>query len=268
LAKVTLKGLSFQETYGKDISGRIFVDLTSADGTNQALKNAYNKHIEEVSARLVNLTARKVDADVRKFYNEGVTSIQKFLKTGIPGRSDGTTLIPPKTLGLSNPSASIGTGKWKSFSPRYYKAKSKRYKKTRNLFWVRRSEGGLSAKFDAFADAHKSDVNDTTAVVVLKPAGKKGSRVNTFRYALTFTLPNPAVGQGYFKKLFQRSFFLGDPYAGEGFGLTGGLEVLGYLEGAPNSRFSKHRPFIARVMASKGRAFKTSITKLIKTQAI
>ena len=268
MAKVELKGLSFQQIYGKQISGRILVDLQSGGGGNKQLLSSYNKHIVDVSERLVNITARKIDVEVRQTYNSGISSVQAFLKTGIPGNADGTSLQSPGTLSLSGPSGSIGIAGWKPFSTRYYNTKSKQFSKTKNLFWVRRATGGLSARFGVFAGPHKSAVTRAATVVVLQTKGKKGSRVNTFRYALTFTLPLPAAGQGYLKKLLQESFFTGTAYRGEGSGLTGGLEVLGYLEGKPNIKFAKHRPFIAAVMANRGRGFKKSIAKLIKTQAL
>jgi len=269
LSKVTLKGLSFQETFGKDVTGRILVDFSSAGGGNKPLLAGYNKHIEKVSKNLAVLTSDKIDTEVRQTYNSGISAIQAFLKTGIPGNADGDALSSPGSLSLSNPKGSVGVARWKPLSKRYYATKSKHFSKSKNLFWKRRAAGGLSAKFGVFAGRHKSIVTRASAAaVVLKDRGKKGSKVDTLRYALTFSLPEPSVGRGYFKKLLQESFFTGVAYKGEGSDLTDGLEVLGYLEGKPSTKFAKHQTFIAAVMANRGRGFKRSVATLIKTQAL
>lgn len=255
MAKVTIKGASFQKTYKDSISGKLFIDLVSGDGgKNKGLNFSYNKHLTEVTGRIANLVGRAVDKDVRKEYNAGISKIQEYLKTGIKGEPDGTTLGPP----ASNPG-------WSPLGARYYRGKPK---PTRNKFWVRRASNSLSGKFGAFAGTHKSAVTNTTTVVNFDPEGKRVFSNKVFRYNLVFTMPTPHKGEGYFKELLQDSFFNGKAHTGYGYGLDGGLEVLGYIEGAPREKFSKHRPFIAKVMAERGRAFLEMTNYRLKNQVI
>lgn len=255
MARVTIKGASFQRVYREAIAGKLFIDLTSeGSGPNKGLNRTYGKHIKKVTERVANLVARAVDKDVRKEYNAGISAVQKYLKTGIEGVPDGITLGAP-----------VSHQSWSALGKKYYNRKPSA---TRNNFWVRRSAKGLSGRFGAFAGTHKGAVTNTSTVVNFNEEGKRVFSNKVFRYSLVFTLPTPHKGEGYFKKLLQDSFFNGEAHVGYGHGLDGGLEVLGYIEGLPRKKPNKHRPFIAELMASRGRAFLEITNRRLKTQVI
>jgi len=265
LAKVTFNKSAFQETFSKNFTGRFLLDFSAAGATKKTpLNQAFLKSIGKITDKLAQQTAENLQDQTRKFYNEGISEVQAFLKTGIEGVSQANTIGAPKALRVS--SGTIDVSEWKSLSPGYFKRKPL---KTRRFFWKRRSTGGLSASFGYFAGAHKSAVTRTTTVVVLNDKRPSVAGGTVYRYDLTFTLPKPHQGQAYFTKLFQKSFLLGKPYEGAGFGLKGGLVTLGYLEGSRKGSSSQvHRPFIAKVMAKKGNALKARIDQIIRTQVI
>lgn len=269
MTKVILKSANFQKTYSKNVSGRILIDLASSQGKNIRLNKDYNKHIGLISKKLAELAGEKLNLQVKDAYKGAIGGVQELLKTGIKGSPSGDTLTSPGGIKLANPTGSIGIRGWKAFHPEYYKYKGRAYKKTQNRFWVRRAAGGLSAQFGAFAGRHKGAVTNTKVVVVLNTRGKTniGRGIDkVFRYDLTFTLPQ--IKHGYLKELLQDSFLLGKPYTGKGYGLPGEFAVLGYLEGEPSKKFSKHRPFIARLMATRGNAMKAKIAKQLKSQVL
>ena len=270
MAKVTLKGLSFQKTYSKDVSGRILIDLQSTQGKNIRLSKDYDKHLKAVTSKMVEFAGAQLNTTVKQSYKAAITNIQEVLKTGVKGSPSSGTLASPNSIKLANPSGSVGISKWRDLHEKYYKYKGRYFKNNQNNFWVRRSAGGLSAKFGAFAGQHKGAVTNTKAsIVLLNTRGKTnvGRGIDrVFRYDLTFTLP--PIKHGYLKELLQDSFLLGKPYRGVGYDLPDSLAVLGYLEGAPSKKFSKHRPFIAQVMSSRGNALKAKIARQIKSQVL
>lgn len=265
LAKVTLKGVSPQKVWGKDIAGRLHVDLHAP---GKKLSRDYDEHLSGsdgkggIAGRLTNLVARKVEKDVRAHYNRAITDIQSKLNAGIEGGRTGETLAPPQSVRAGRSSIK-GLG-WKALSKRYYKRK---IRKSKNFFW--RNTGSLSAQFGSFAGTHKSAVTRKSADVVTLTTKGKQAYNRRYRYNITFELPVPHTGEGYFKELLQFSFFEGKPYEGKGYGLPeGGLAVLGYLEGTPSVRKNKYRPFIAKVMASRGLAFRKIVERSIRNQVI
>lgn len=269
MGKVILKGARFQQVYRKDISGRILIDLSSSQGKNVRLSKDYDEHLKVVTEKIAKLASKTLNTQVKEAYNAGISNIQEVLKTGVAGQPSGATLSGPASIKLSNPSGSVGISKWKDLHEQYYKYKGRYFNKNRNKFWVRRSAGGLSAQFGSFAGQHKGAVSRTKTVVVLNTRGKKniGRGIDrVFRYDLTFTLP--PIKHGYLKELLQDSFLLGKPFTGAGYGLPGDFAVLGYLEGAPSKKFSKHRPFIAQVMSNRGNALKAKIARQIKSQVL
>jgi len=262
LAKVIFRRSDFQKTYSKDISGRILLNLTGAGASGakgKSLSQGYNEHIEAVSGRIVDLTAGIINQDSKAFYNAGISEIQAFLKTGI--KTGKTSLNFP----------SRGADVDISWQPLTWEYQRRKPKTTRSRFWKRRTSHGLSAAFGTFAGQHKSAVSRTQIAVTLedRQVKKRIKGLGTVhRYALTFALPKPHIGGGYFKQLLQDSFFLGEPFEGLGYGLDGDLAPIGYLEGTSRTTFNKHRPFIAAVMASKGNALKERIDRIIRVQAV
>jgi len=255
--KVTLKGATPQKVWGKLISGRLHVDLHSE---GNKLSSDYNDHLTKVTDRLSNLVSRKVEKDVGTHYNQGISDIQDYLKEGVDGFRDGYSLATTGSMKVGT--KNISTGSWKALTKPYYDHKPK---KTKNKFW--RNSGTLSGRFGAFAGTHKGAVTNKHAKAIYQPKGRQYYN-KQYRVNITFELPVPHVGGGYFKELLQYSFFEGKAYKGLGYGLTGDLRRLGYLEGKPRIKPSKHRPFIAMLMASRGRAFRKEVEKAIKTQAI
>lgn len=278
MAKVIFDKSVFQRTYTKGITGRILLDLR-ADATKKSpITRDYENHTARITELFVSKqVAKRLDSEVRSQYSEAISNIQHLLKTGIDGSPTEATLATPGSIPLQNPTGSVGIKKWNNLNPRYYKAKGKVYKTTQNKFWVRRKSAGLSAAFGTFAGRHKRAVNQSKFVVTLNSRGLTAqgrAHSRFFRYGLTFSLPETSIGAGYLKDLLQISFVSGKAHRGEGHSLPENLAIMGYLEGTPTLKakqgkekskgLSRHRPFIAALMANRGRVFSKQVDKLLK----
>lgn len=266
MAEVKFDKSNFQRVYSKDLTGRILLDLSGAGlVSNKKLLKDFDASNQAVAERLAKVTAEQINQETKAYYNAGISEIQRVLKTGVKGVASTLSVGAPGSISLRSRGDSVDISFWKDLHPNYYRHKPKR---TRNLFWKRRSAHGLSAAFGNFAGIHKSAVSRTPISVTLRRKLNKVNRGKTFRYQLNFTLPAPHKGSGYLKDLLQKSFFEGKAHEGFGHGLEGDLAIIGYLEGKSRTTFNKHRPFIGALMASKGNALKERIERLIRTQAV
>jgi len=251
LPSVKFKSAKVQNQFNKEIKSRILADLGRAKGGGPLVKR-YDDHLRKVNDKVMDEAAAKIQVLAADRYGKGLDDVSDALSTGIRGTVAGGTLQARKRF------KGIQLKDWQALSKKYYKYKRREYSSTASAFWKR--SGKTHAAFRAFAAGHKSGVSRSKNTVKLTNIGFKNNR-RIYRYRIDFRFPSPTRGGEFFDAIFLKSFFQQKEFAMSGQSAGGSLDILGYLEGVSTS--SVHRPFISRLMASRGKRFNKELLTML-----
>jgi hypothetical protein len=236
-------------TFNKDvISQKIKTEITRADGNK--INAQVSESIRKISDRMVGVGAGQSTSSVAQTVKHlaaeemaaGLLSVNALLKTGIAGGDSGNA----------------GFG----FQPLSKGWLRKKKPVNRDKFW--KNTGNLAFGFGPFAHGYIAQLRSAKTVV------KARSRSRTFgkkMFSYEISVQLPAHREPFITEITRNSFIRATPYIGVGsssedlssarprtFGKIGLLEGTGKY----------HRPFIAKIMASRGRNYQRMVNQVIR----
>jgi hypothetical protein len=226
----------------KDLGNLIKIELSSPD--NAKLNKAFSEQLSRYTSAIVGTGVGKPDSDLASAVKEiavdvmeqGLLDISLHLKQGI-SKSD------PLAKG------------WDPLSKQW---KKRKVPQSRNLFW--KNTGALSTGFTTFKHYYMQSMRSSKVVV----KGKTISAVygkRKFQYSISISLPSHQ--EEFINKIIRDSFLTGVAHSGMGFsksqpGHPNTFGKIGFMEGEGQS----HRPFMAKLMAARGRQYQ----RLVRTR--
>ena len=240
MANSKIVGSSVATLFQKSLNQSIRNQMLGRDTTNPALTNRYQKHILKISKRIAKSAERRFKEKVVSDYVNALSDIAALLKTG------------------------LFIGSFKPLGKRYSAWKKAKRFKGAGTFWLQK--GDLSKEFSTLLRGHKPAAKSSKVHVKFTD---RGSTATISRHRYTMVLVLPSTGSDFLDNIIQVSFSSGTEQSSVGFGLRGALRRIGYLEGTPTKGSGKrHRPFIASLMASRGKTLDSTLGKVIKNQGI
>lgn len=235
-------------TFNKDaISQKIKVEVTRPGSVINA---QVSESIRKISNRMVGTNANQSPSSVAQVVKHlaaeemasGLLSANSLLKTGIAGGTSGNAGFGFRPLS-------------KSWLRRKKEA-------NRDKFW--KNKGNLAFGFAPFAHGYISQLRSAKTVVKAR-ARKRTFGKKMFSYEISVQLP--AHREQFITEITRNSFIRATPYIGAGsssedlskarpriFGKIGLLEGTGKY----------HRPFIAKIMANRGKNYQRMVSQVIR----
>ena len=234
-------------TFNKDvISQKIKAEVTRPGSVINAQVSG---SIRKISDRMVGVGAGQSSSSVAQAVKHlaaeemaaGLLSVNALLKTGIAGGASGNA----------------GFG----FQPLSKSWLRRKQKVNRDKFW--RNTGNLAFGFAPFAHGYISQLRSAKTIVEAR-VGHRTFGKKMFSYRISIQLP--AHREQFITEITRNSFLRATPYIGEGsssedlskarprtFGKIGLLEGTGKY----------HRPFIAKIMANRGKNYQRMVSHVI-----
>lgn len=236
-------------TFNKNvISQKIKTEITRVDGN--PINAQVSELIRKISDRMVGVGAGQSSSSVAQAVKHlaveemaaGLLSVNSSLKTGITGGTSGNT----------------GFG----FQPLSKSWLRRKKEANRDKFW--KNTGNLAFGFAPFAHGYISQLRSAKTVVKAR-ARKRTFGKKMFSYEISVQLP--AHREPFITEITRNSFIRATPYIGVGsssedlsksrprtFGKIGVLEGTGKY----------HRPFIAKIMANRGKNYQRMVNQVIR----
>lgn len=235
-------------TFNKDVlSQKIKAEITRADGNK--INAQVSQSIRKISDRIVGVGAGQSSSSVAQVVKHlaveemsaGLLSINALMKTGIAGGTSGNAGFGFRPLS-------------KSWLRRKQPA-------NRDKFW--KNTGNLAFGFSPFAHGYIAQLRSAKTIVKARSRNRTFGK-KMFSYEISVQLP--AHREQFITEITRNSFIRATPYIGAGsssedlskarpktFGKIGVLEGTGRY----------HRPFIAKIMANRGKNYQRMVNQVI-----